>query len=91
MSPTRSTRSTLRSVARRLRAVWMLLLYATNAESPYALGQKVITLADNVLDGKKVAKEETLQGQVVTEADVKKYADYLVGIGDSADVPASLR
>ncbi|WP_151482022.1 substrate-binding domain-containing protein [Streptomyces albicerus] len=74
-----------------LEAVAAGTMYATNAESPYALGQKVITLADNVLDGKKVAQEETLQGQVVTKDNVKKYADYLVGIGDSADVPASLR
>ncbi|GGS19228.1 hypothetical protein GCM10010269_67820 [Streptomyces humidus] len=74
-----------------LEAVAAGTMYATNAESPYALGQKVITLTGNVLDGKTVPEEETLQGQLVTKENVKKYADYLVGIGDSADVPASLR
>jgi ribose transport system substrate-binding protein len=78
-------------IADALAAVQDGTMYATNAESPYALGQKVVSLTGNVLDGKKVAAEETLQGRLVTKSNVKEYADYLVGLGDSADVPASLR
>ncbi|MFJ6904530.1 substrate-binding domain-containing protein [Streptomyces griseoluteus] len=78
-------------IADALAAVRAGTMYATNAESPYALGQKVVSLTGDVLDGKKVAGEEVLQGRLVTKSTVKSYADYLVGIGDSADVPASLR
>ncbi|MGI5144771.1 MULTISPECIES: substrate-binding domain-containing protein [unclassified Streptomyces] len=78
-------------IADALAAIQAGTMYATNAESPYALGQKVISLAGNVLDGKKVAAEETLQGKLVTKSTVKAYARYLVGLGDSADVPAELR
>jgi ribose transport system substrate-binding protein len=66
-------------------------MYATNAESPYALGQKVMSLAGDILDGKTVPADETLQGKLVTKDSVNDYAKYLVGIGDSADVPASLQ
>ncbi|HEY3685792.1 MAG TPA: substrate-binding domain-containing protein [Streptosporangiaceae bacterium] len=66
-------------------------MYATNAESPYALGQRVTGLAKNVLDGKKVATDETLHGRLVTKNTVKAYANYLTGLGDAADVPKSLR
>lgn len=78
-------------IADALSAVAAGQMYATNAESPYALGQKVAGLAGNVLAGKTVAPEETLHGTLVTAANVKQYAKYLVGIGDSADVPANLR
>ncbi|MEU6578095.1 substrate-binding domain-containing protein [Streptomyces sp. NPDC046805] len=78
-------------IADALAAIQAGTMYATNAESPYALGQKVAGLAGNVLDGKKVSAEETLQGKLVTKSNVKEYAKYLVGIGDSADVPAALR
>ncbi|MEU6324421.1 substrate-binding domain-containing protein [Streptomyces sp. NPDC047009] len=78
-------------IADALAAIQAGTMYATNAESPYALGQKVVSLTGNVLDGKKVAAEETLQGKLVTKSNVKAYAQYLVGIGDSADVPAALR
>ncbi|MEU9022286.1 substrate-binding domain-containing protein [Actinomadura sp. NPDC048394] len=66
-------------------------MYATNAESPFALGQKVMALAADILAGKQVAADETLQGRLVTKAGAKEYADYLVGLGDAADVPASLK
>ncbi|MEW2134266.1 substrate-binding domain-containing protein [Streptomyces sp. NPDC005435] len=78
-------------IADALAAIQAGTMYATNAESPYALGQKVISLTGQVLDGKKVSASETLQGKLVTKATVKEYAQYLVGIGDSADVPAALR
>lgn len=66
-------------------------MYATNAESPYALGQQVADLATSVTQGKKVSANKSLEGQLVTKANVKAYAQHLVAIGDSADVPSSLR
>ncbi|WP_255948160.1 substrate-binding domain-containing protein [Streptomyces odontomachi] len=78
-------------IADALAAIQAGTMYGTNAESPYALGQKVVGLAGKVLDGKKVTEEETLQGKLVTKSNVKAYARYLVSIGDSADVPATLR
>jgi ribose transport system substrate-binding protein len=66
-------------------------MYATNAESPYALGQKVSDLAASILTGKAVDKNTTLEGQLVTKDNVKTYAQHLVSIGDSADVPPSLK
>jgi ribose transport system substrate-binding protein len=78
-------------IADALAAVAAGEMYATNAESPYALGQKVTSLAGDVLAGKTVSPEETLHGKLITKDSVKEYAKYLVGLGDSADVPASLR
>lgn len=66
-------------------------MYATNAESPYALGQKVAELTAKVLDGKSVTANQVLEGQLVTRDTVKAYAKTLVGLGDSADVPAGLK
>ncbi len=67
-------------------------MYATNAESAYAEGQRVADLADDVLTGKPIpTKSETLEGTLVTKANVATYAKHLVQIGDSADVPANLR
>ena len=66
-------------------------MHSTNAESPFALGQRVMTLAADVLGGKQVAPDETLQGKLVTKDGVKEYAQYLIGLGDAADVPASLK
>ncbi|HEV7932300.1 MAG TPA: substrate-binding domain-containing protein [Actinomadura sp.] len=66
-------------------------MYATNAESPFALGQKVTDLTADILAGKPVPADDTLQGKLVTKETVKDYAGFLTGIGDSADVPPSLR
>ena len=67
-------------------------MYATNAESPYALGQQVVDIALTVVAGQKVSSnDETLEGELVTKANVKQYAQHLVQIGDGADVPASLK
>jgi ABC-type sugar transport system substrate-binding protein len=66
-------------------------MYATNAESPFALGQKVTDLTADILAGKPVPADDTLQGKLVTKDNVKDYAGFLTGIGDSADVPQSLR
>lgn len=74
-----------------LRAIADGQMYATNAESPYALGQKVAALTGNVLGGRSVDTNQVLEGRLVTKANVKAYARYLVSLGDSADVPGSLR
>ncbi|MER6947560.1 substrate-binding domain-containing protein [Nonomuraea sp. NPDC000554] len=66
-------------------------MYATNAESPYALGQKVVSLAGDILAGRKVQADEVLEGKLVTMDTVKEYAKYLVGLGDTSGVPSSLR
>lgn len=66
-------------------------MYATNAESPYALGQEVADLATAITEGKTVTTNKVLEGQLVTKANVKAYAQHLVQVGDSADVPAALR
>jgi ABC-type sugar transport system substrate-binding protein len=67
-------------------------MYATNAESPYALGQQVVTIALEVIGGQKVADaDQTLEGELVTKDNVKDYAQHLIKIGDTADVPASLK
>lgn len=39
----------------------------------------------------RVQASEALEGTLVTKANVKNYARSLVSIGDSADVPPSLR
>jgi ribose transport system substrate-binding protein len=67
-------------------------MYATNGESAYAEGQRVADLAYDVLKDKPIAKASTtLEGQLVTKANLAAYAHHLVQIGDSADVPAALR
>jgi ribose transport system substrate-binding protein len=66
-------------------------MYATNAESPYALGQEVADLATAITEGKKVTTNKVLEGQLVTASNVEAYAQHLIQIGDSADVPANLR
>jgi ABC-type sugar transport system substrate-binding protein len=66
-------------------------MYATNAESPYALGQRTVDLTVAKLAGKKLEADQVLEGKLVTEANVQDYAKYLTSLGDSADVPASLR
>ncbi|MEV0200404.1 substrate-binding domain-containing protein [Nonomuraea sp. NPDC050691] len=78
-------------IADALAAVAAGEMYATNAESPFALGQKVVSLAGDVLGGKQVQADETLQGKLVAKDNVKEYADYLAGLGDKSGVPDSLK
>lgn len=66
-------------------------MYATNAESPYALGQQVADLATSITSGKQVPSDKKLEGELVTKSNVKQYAQHLIAIGDSADVPAQLK
>ena len=66
-------------------------MYATNAESPFELGQRVADIAAQVMSGSSVEADKKLEGQLVTKAEVKTYAQHLTQIGDGADVPASLK
>jgi ribose transport system substrate-binding protein len=58
-------------------------LYATNAESPYALGVAVMSLAANVANGKPVDKDKVLQGFIVKAANVASYCSKLAVLGDN--------
>jgi len=59
-------------------------LYATNAESPFALGSEVMALAANVANGQQVEKKKVLQGFLVKTADVPSYCKKLADLGDTA-------
>ncbi|MHA7271763.1 ABC transporter permease/substrate-binding protein [Arthrobacter sp. HLT1-20] len=59
-------------------------MYATNAESPFALGQEVIKISHAVASGETVEESRVLQGKLVTNASVNEFCDYLRGLGDRA-------
>ena len=59
-------------------------LYATNAESPFALGSEVMGLAGQVAGGQKVEKNKVLEGSLVKSADVTSYCSKLAALGDTA-------
>jgi ribose transport system substrate-binding protein len=59
-------------------------LYATNAESPFALGSEVMGLAGQVAGGQKVEKNKVLEGSLVKSADVSSYCTKLAALGDTA-------
>jgi ABC-type sugar transport system substrate-binding protein len=59
-------------------------LYATNAESPFALGSEVMGLAGQVANGQKVEKNKVLEGSLVKSADVTAYCSKLAALGDTA-------
>jgi len=59
-------------------------LYATNAESPFALGSEVMALAAKVANGEQVEKKKVLQGFLVKTADVPSYCKKLADLGDTA-------
>ena len=59
-------------------------LYATNAESPFALGSEVMGLAGQVAGGQKVEKNKVLEGFLVKSADVTSYCAKLAALGDTA-------
>lgn len=60
-------------------------MYATNAESPFEEGVKVAEIAGDILSGKSVPPATTLEGQLVTKANVNQYWSYLKSIGDPND------
>lgn len=59
-------------------------MYATNAESPFALGQEVIKISHAVAAGETVEESTVLDGQLVTGDTVAEFCDYLQGLGDQA-------
>ena len=59
-------------------------MYATNAESPFELGQEVAKIGHAVASGETVEESRVLQGQLITGADVDKFCAYLSGLGDTA-------
>ncbi|MET3950803.1 substrate-binding domain-containing protein [Arthrobacter sp. UYEF36] len=59
-------------------------MYATNAESPFALGQEVAKIGHAVASGEKVEESRVLQGKLVTGSGVEDFCSYLRGIGDTA-------
>ncbi|MET4135135.1 substrate-binding domain-containing protein [Pseudarthrobacter sp. PvP090] len=59
-------------------------MYATNAESPFALGQEVAKIGHAVASGEKVEESRVLQGKLVTGGGVEEFCSYLRGIGDTA-------
>ncbi len=58
-------------------------MYATNAESPFALGQEVMKISHAVASGQKVSKSRVLEGRIVTGKGVGAFCDYLKGLGDT--------
>ena len=59
-------------------------MYATNAESPFALGQEVAKIGHAVASGERVEESRVLQGKLVTGSGVEEFCSYLRGIGDTA-------
>lgn len=57
---------------------------ATNAESPFALGQEVIKISHAVAAGETVEASKVLQGQLVTGESVEAFCTYLRDLGDQA-------
>lgn len=69
-------------IADAVKAVKAGTMYATNAESPFALGSEVMALAGKVANGEKVEKNKVLQGFLVKTADVPSYCKKLAALGD---------
>lgn len=59
-------------------------MYATNAESPFALGQEVIRTSHAVAAGETVEESRVLDGRLVTGANVGEFCDYLSELGDQS-------
>ena len=71
-------------IADAVKAVKAGTMYATNAESPFALGSEVMALAGKVANGEAVEKNKVLQGFLVKTADVPSYCKKLAALGDNA-------
>ncbi|MEP7191642.1 MAG: substrate-binding domain-containing protein [Actinomycetota bacterium] len=69
-------------IADAVKAVKAGTMYATNAESPFALGSEVMVLAGKVANGQPVEKNQVLQGFLVKAADVPAYCEKLAALGD---------
>ena len=71
-------------IADAVKAVKAGTMYATNAESPFALGSEVMALAGKVANGEAVEKNKVLQGFLVKTADFPSYCKKLAALGDNA-------
>lgn len=60
-------------------------MYATNAESPFYEGIAVSKIANDIMSGKTIPPETTLEGQLVTKSNLQQYWSFLKGIGDPND------
>lgn len=72
------------AIADALKAVKAGDMYATNGESPYALGQAVIKIAAQIAEGKDPGANKVLQSTLVKKATIGSYCAELEKIGDTA-------
>lgn len=70
-------------IADALEAVSVGDMYATHAESPYALGKEVIKLAEAIASGENPEEDIVLEGKLVKKDDVDEYCAELEEIGDT--------
>ena len=77
-------------IADALKAIDAGTMYSTNAESPFVLGQEVVSLAVKVAKGESVEKNTVLTGRLVTKADVPDFCAFLKDAGD-ADTCADVK
>ena len=77
-------------IADALKAIDAGTMYSTNAESPFVLGQEVVSLAVKVAKGESVEKSTVLTGRLVTKADVPDFCAFLKDAGD-ADTCADVK
>jgi ribose transport system substrate-binding protein len=77
-------------IADALKAIDAGTMYSTNAESPFVLGQEVVSLAVKVANGDSVEKNTVLTGRLVTKADVPDFCAFLKDAGD-ADTCADVK
>lgn len=67
-----------------LKAIAAGEMYATNAESPFALGQEVVRIASAVADGQEVNPEQVLDAEIVTGEQVEQFCQHLIELGDTS-------
>lgn len=70
-------------IADALAAVEAGTMYATHAESPYALGKEVMAIAAAIANGEEPGETKVLDGTLVTKADVAGFCGTLEDIGDT--------
>ncbi|MBB5641876.1 sugar ABC transporter substrate-binding protein [Cryobacterium roopkundense] len=77
-------------IADALTAIAAGTMYSTNAESPFALGKSVVSIASKVASGETVEEKTVLTGRLVTEAGIADFCSYLSDEGDT-DTCATLK
>jgi ABC-type sugar transport system substrate-binding protein len=66
-----------------LKAIENGTMYSTNAESPFVLGKKVVSLSEKVAAKGSFEANTVLQGQLVTKDKVSAFCDFLSKEGDA--------